>query len=105
MPLKRAQLREEAETWGGRGVIEAGAPNRPLKVAVIIPIMADDGVWRFAFAFDQQRRAVILVGGDKEGEVQAKFYKKLIDVADRRFAAHVELALSMTCLRLLTLSA
>jgi hypothetical protein len=50
---------------------------------------ADDGVWRFAFAFDQQRRAIILVGGDKEGEVQAKFYKKLIDVADKRFAAHV----------------
>src|SRR5258708_39501716 len=26
-----------------------------------------DGVWRFAFAFDPQRQAIILTGGNKEG--------------------------------------
>jgi hypothetical protein len=51
---------------------------------------ADDGVWRFAFAFDLKRQAVILIGGDKEGEDQRKFYKDLIGVADERFAAHVK---------------
>ncbi len=50
---------------------------------------ADDGVWRFAFAFDPQRQAVVLVGGDKEGADQGAFYKELIGVADRRFTAHV----------------
>jgi hypothetical protein len=49
-----------------------------------------DGLWRFAFAFDPLRRAVVLVGGDKEGESQASFYKKLIRVADARFAEHLK---------------
>ncbi|WEK02692.1 MAG: type II toxin-antitoxin system RelE/ParE family toxin [Candidatus Devosia phytovorans] len=43
-----------------------------------------DGVWRFAFAFDPARNAVILVGGDKEGENQTAFYKKFIRLADAR---------------------
>jgi hypothetical protein len=46
---------------------------------------ADDGVWRIAFAFDRQRQAVLLVGGDKSGTSQKKFYKDLIRKADRRF--------------------
>jgi hypothetical protein len=28
---------------------------------------AADGVWRFAFAFDPKRRAILLCGGDKSG--------------------------------------
>jgi len=48
-----------------------------------------DGVWRFAFAFDQSREAVILVGGDKEDQNEKAFYKKLIQIADRRFTAHI----------------
>ena len=46
---------------------------------------AADGVWRVAFAFDPKRQAVLLVGGDKSGTSQKKFYKALIRVADRRF--------------------
>jgi hypothetical protein len=49
-----------------------------------------DGLWRFAFAFDPQRQAVVLVGGNKEGERQKAFYKELIRIADERFAAHVK---------------
>jgi hypothetical protein len=30
-----------------------------------------DGLWRFAFAFDPKRRAIVLVGGDKQGERSA----------------------------------
>jgi hypothetical protein len=48
-----------------------------------------DGLWRFAFAFDTQRRAIVLVGGDKEGQRQSAFYKELIRITDQRFAAHV----------------
>jgi hypothetical protein len=47
------------------------------------------GLWRFAFAFDSRQQAIILVGGDKEGENQSKFYKTLIKVADARFRAHL----------------
>jgi hypothetical protein len=49
-----------------------------------------DGLWRFAFAFDPQRQAVILVGGDKEGENQDRFYRDLIKQADERFGNHLK---------------
>jgi hypothetical protein len=48
-----------------------------------------DGLWRFAFAFDPNRQAVVLVGGDKVGKNQNRFYRDLIRVADRRFAAYL----------------
>ena len=50
---------------------------------------AADGVWRIAFAFDPRRTAVLLVGGDKSGGGQNRFYKRLIATADRRFDAHL----------------
>ena len=46
---------------------------------------AADGVWRVAFAFDPNRQAVVLVGGDKSGTSSKKFYKALIRSADQRF--------------------
>jgi hypothetical protein len=49
---------------------------------------ADDGAWRVAFAFDLHRRAILLVGGDKSGVSQDKFYRNLIEIADRRFDRH-----------------
>ena len=51
---------------------------------------AEDGVWRVAFAFDPRRRAILLVGGDKSGGSQKRFYKQLIKKADARFGAHIE---------------
>ena len=50
---------------------------------------ATDGVWRFAFAFDPGRKAVILCGGDKSGGSQRRFYRQLIDKADTRFDSHL----------------
>jgi hypothetical protein len=47
------------------------------------------GVWRFAFAFDPKRQAILLVGGDKGGANQRRFYKRLIAVADGRFDEHL----------------
>jgi hypothetical protein len=49
---------------------------------------ACDGVWRFAFAFDLNRQAIILCGGDKSGSSEGRFYKRLIAKADARFGAH-----------------
>lgn len=50
---------------------------------------AADGAWRFAFAFDPVRNAIILCGGDTSGGSQQRFYRRLIDKADRRFDAHL----------------
>lgn len=46
-------------------------------------------VWRVAFAFDPKRRAMLLVGGDKGGADQKRFYKRLISLADARFDTHL----------------
>lgn len=51
---------------------------------------ADDGVWRAAFAFDPQRKAIVLVAGDKSGTNQQRFYKQLIKKADARFSEHLK---------------
>lgn len=50
---------------------------------------AAGGVWRVAFAFDPERKAVILVAGDKRGANERRFYAKLLGTADRRFASHL----------------
>jgi hypothetical protein len=50
---------------------------------------ADGGVWRIAFAFDPRRRAVLLVGGDKSGISEKRFYKRLVKVADDRYEIHL----------------
>ena len=47
-------------------------------------------VWRVAFAFDPKRQAILLVGGDKGGADQRRFYKRLIAVADERFDGHLD---------------
>lgn len=44
--------------------------------------------WRFLFAFDPARTAVVLAGGCKAGVT--RFYERHIRTADRRFAQHLE---------------
>jgi hypothetical protein len=46
-------------------------------------------VWRVAFAFDPQRQAILLVGGDKSSVDQRRFYKRLLTVADERYDDHL----------------
>ena len=46
-------------------------------------------VWRVAFAFDPERKAILLVGGDKGGKDQARFYKRLVATADERYSHHL----------------
>lgn len=47
-------------------------------------------IWRAAFAFDPQRKAYVLVAGDKQGQDEDTFYKRLIKTADKRFDAHLK---------------
>jgi hypothetical protein len=46
-------------------------------------------VLRVAFAFDPTRQAILLIGGDKSGVSQKRFYKTLIDRADKLFDLHL----------------
>lgn len=50
---------------------------------------ADGGAWRAAFAFDPERKAILLVAGDKVGVSQKRFYRRLIARADERFDEHL----------------
>ena len=51
---------------------------------------AAEGEWRAAFAFDPERKAILLVAGDKSGGSQKRFYKQLIAKADGRYSGHLE---------------
>jgi len=49
----------------------------------------EDGVWRVAYAFDPRRKAILLVAGDKSGQSERRFYKRMIAKADDRFDEHI----------------
>jgi hypothetical protein len=50
---------------------------------------AAGGVWRVAFAFDPERKAMLLVAGDKSGKGERAFYRRLMAIADKRFDGHL----------------
>jgi len=45
-------------------------------------------VFRIAFVFDPERRALLLTGGDKKGKNERKFYQNLIRQAEEIYAAY-----------------
>lgn len=46
-------------------------------------------VWRVAFAFDPERKAIVLVAGAKQGMNERSFYRRLLHVANARFDRHL----------------
>ena len=50
----------------------------------------NDGQWRIAFAFGPDRRAILLIAGNKAGVSQKRFYKQLIAKADERYNTHLK---------------
>lgn len=71
--------RPEVDTLGG----SRHANMKELRIKVL------KVQWRFAFAFDPERKAVVLCGGAKSGMSQKLFYKRLIDLADKRYDEHL----------------
>jgi len=49
----------------------------------------DGHQYRTLFAFDPKQQAVLLIGGDKVGQDQARFYKTLIKQADATYERHL----------------
>lgn len=46
--------------------------------------------FRAFFAFDPDRKAIILCAGDKKGEDEKLFYKRMIKIADAEFTSHLK---------------
>jgi hypothetical protein len=49
-----------------------------------------DQVLRIAFAFDPDRSAILLLGGNKSGVSQKRFYKQLIARSDALYDEHLK---------------
>ena len=47
-------------------------------------------VLRVAFAFNPLKSAILLTGGNKQGVNEKRFYKQLIDRADKLYAEHLK---------------
>jgi len=45
-------------------------------------------LFRIFFAFDPERNAILLIGGDKRGD--KRFYQRMIPIADQLFDQHLE---------------
>lgn len=86
--LAHAGLLKEFGPGLGRPRVDTlnGSRHRNMKE---LRFEAADGVWRFAFAFDPNRQAIVLVGGDKSGVSEKRFYRQLIKKADDRFDDHI----------------
>jgi len=65
-------------------------PDHPNMKEMIFTANNGAEVWRAAFAFDPQRKAIILVAGDKQGMNQRKFYKDLLRNANKRYDNHLK---------------
>ena len=45
-------------------------------------------IYRILFAFDPERKAILLIGGDKRGD--KRFYQRMILLADKLYDQHLE---------------
>ncbi|MDP2760915.1 MAG: type II toxin-antitoxin system RelE/ParE family toxin [Sideroxyarcus sp.] len=86
--LAHARLLQEFGSHLGRPTVDTlkGSKHANMKE---LRFDYEGWVWRVAFAFDTERAAILLVGGDKGGADQQRFYKKLIASADARFDGHL----------------
>jgi hypothetical protein len=86
--LAHARLLEEFGSTLGRPCVDTLKGSRHPNMKEL-RFDAAGGVWRVAFAFDPKRRAILLVGGDKSGGSERRFYRQLIRRADDRFDEHL----------------
>jgi len=50
----------------------------------------ESNVFRVAFIFDTERNAVLLIGGDKKGKDEKRFYKSLIKQAEDLYRQYLD---------------
>lgn len=82
------ELLEEIGPGLGRPLVDTVAGSRHRNMKELRPGSRGNSELRVLFAFDPERRAILLVAGDKRGEWQ-KWYEQYIPLADRRFDEHL----------------
>lgn len=73
----------------GRPIVDTLSGSRHRNMKELRPGSKGDTEIRVLFAFDPERRAVLLVAGDKSGDWKT-WYSKTLPIADRRFDEHLE---------------
>ncbi|CAK0752073.1 Addiction module toxin RelE [uncultured Gammaproteobacteria bacterium] len=86
--LARARVLARLGPMLGRPLVDTLAGSRHANMKEL-RFEAGGGIWRVAFAFDPERAAILLIAGDKSGVTQKRFYRSLIERADRRFDDHL----------------
>ena len=86
--LAHADLLEHFGPTLGRPTVDTLNDSRHANMKEL-RFKAHSGEWRVAFGFDPDRKAMLLVAGDKSGVSQRRFYRDLIRKADDRFDAHL----------------
>ena len=86
--LAHAKLLEEFRPNLGRPTVDTlkGSKHANMKE---LRFAWNGEVWRVSFAFDPKRQAIWLVGGDKDGADQRRFYRRLIALSDERYDSHL----------------
>ena len=86
--LAHAKLLEEFRPNLGRPTVDTlkGSKHANMKE---LRFAWNGEVWRVSFAFDPKRQAILLVGGDKGGADQRRFYRRLIALSDERYDSHL----------------
>jgi len=54
-------------------------------------VKTDIHVFRVTYIFDPERKGLLLIGGDKKGKNQKKFYKDLIKDSEQIYASYIEM--------------
>lgn len=72
----------------GRPIVDTVMSSRHKNMKELRPGSSGRSELRILFAFDPQRRAIILVAGDKAGNWK-KWYQQNIPIADYRFDDHI----------------
>lgn len=73
----------------GRPLVDTVSASRHRNMKELRPGSAGRSEIRILFAFDPERKAIMLVAGDKAGNWQ-RWYKRNIPKADELFDAHVK---------------
>jgi hypothetical protein len=79
-------LRDQGPTLG-RPLVDSVVGSRHANMKELRPGSTGRTEVRVLFAFDQRRRAILLLGGDKSGDWKG-WYRQYIPVADDRFDEH-----------------
>ncbi|GAA1739114.1 hypothetical protein GCM10009809_38150 [Isoptericola hypogeus] len=86
--IAAATLLSERGPSLGRPLVDTVTASRHKNMKELRPGSAGRSEIRILFAFDPERRAILLLGGDKQGRWQ-KWYRVNIPIADNLFDQHL----------------